>query len=682
MNKIILIGLVVFCILGCNRYSDDVNSTISIAGENKSELKKVLDYYKKLPGDSLKYKAACFLIENMKWHFSTKVTITDDFWNAFLIEDSLSKDELSINNWKSEWALKGYKYVAKKIVIKSSIEKINLDKSYLCDATYINSNFLINTIEGAFKTWGQPWAKKLSFNEFCENILPYRFNNEPVFDMRLKLQEHFQNLQNIDSLHHEPIRTISALNKYLNNFYWDWYDLDAKFPDFGFYNIFYWNINDMHCYNHVAIEGQILRSIGIPVIEVFTSKWNDANTGHSWLGLWDAKNKITLFSPIYQDPGSEEDRFRLLLATKFFIRTFAAQSNTPFFLKSGKEVLPGVFATPCIKDITSDLVETSNVELSISNPPQSNNLAYFCAFINGSWDPIGWGIINHEKQTVKFEQLPVGLIGLPCIWDGNIMNPSGTLVQIKPNGQSNPIKPSNKTGTLTLYRKFPYKARMQYFAGKIIGTNIEGANKSDFSDATTLGTIKDTLIPYLQDYFFNNSRAFRYYRLISPGYNLYIAELEFLTKQKQYAASEATPLPVFKSVKTKPESLYKMKGTPMGVTSDNKAFDGNILTFTDAKWIGIDLGTPKQVNKIRLAPRNSNNGIVVGDSYELLFWDNKWVSLGETVAQNNYIEFNNVPLHTFYWLKDNTSGKEEQPFLYENNEQIFINNKFPFRLKK
>jgi hypothetical protein len=682
MNKIILIGLVVFCILGCNRYSDDVNSTISIAGENKSELKKVLDHYKKIPGDSLKYKAACFLIENMKWHFSTRVTNTDDFWNAFLIEDSLSKDELSINNWKSEWASKGYKYVAKKIVIKSGLKKIIRDESYNCDATFIDANFLINTIEGAFNIWNQPNVKKLSFNEFCEYILAYRFNNEPVFDLRLKLQEHFRKVLNTDSLHENPNKTISSVNKYLNNFYWDWYDLDAKFPDLGFYNIFYWNINDMHCYNHVAIEGQILRAMGIPITEVFTSKWNDANTGHSWIGLLDNKNKITLFSPIYQDPGSEEDRFRLSLATKFFIKTFAAQSNTPYFLKSEKETLPGIFASPCIKDITSDLVKTSNVELSVSSPPQSNNLAYFCAFINGSWDPIGWGIINHQKQTAKFEQLPIDLIGLPCIWDGNVMNPIGPLVQIKPDGQSIPIKPSNKTETLTLYRKFPYKARMQYFAGKIIGTSIEGANKSDFSDASTLGTIKDTLIPYMQDYSFNNSRAFRYYRLISPGYNLYIAELEFLTKQKQYAASEATSLPVFKLDKIKPEVFYKIKGTPMSSNSEDKAFDGNILTFTDAKWVGIDLGTPKLINKIRLIPRNSNNGIVVRNSYELLFWDNKWVSLGEKQAQYNYLEFNNVPLGTFYWLKNNTEGREEQPFLYENDEQLFINNKFPFKFKR
>lgn len=38
---------------------------LQAAGGNKKELQKVLHYYKKNPIDSLKYKAACFLIENM-----------------------------------------------------------------------------------------------------------------------------------------------------------------------------------------------------------------------------------------------------------------------------------------------------------------------------------------------------------------------------------------------------------------------------------------------------------------------------------------------------------------------------------------------------------------------------------------------------------------------------------------
>ena len=38
------------------------------AGDNRQELEKVLRHYQQSPADSLKYKAACFLIENMPYY--------------------------------------------------------------------------------------------------------------------------------------------------------------------------------------------------------------------------------------------------------------------------------------------------------------------------------------------------------------------------------------------------------------------------------------------------------------------------------------------------------------------------------------------------------------------------------------------------------------------------------------
>ena len=45
------------------------------AENNRKELEKVLCHYQKNPADSLKYKAACFLIENMPFY-------TYFFWRA------------------------------------------------------------------------------------------------------------------------------------------------------------------------------------------------------------------------------------------------------------------------------------------------------------------------------------------------------------------------------------------------------------------------------------------------------------------------------------------------------------------------------------------------------------------------------------------------------------------------
>ncbi|MDR2683639.1 MAG: hypothetical protein LBB64_07210, partial [Dysgonamonadaceae bacterium] len=49
-----------------------LEEALRFAGENRAELEKVLDHYRADPSDSLKYKAAVFLIENMPGHYSYK----------------------------------------------------------------------------------------------------------------------------------------------------------------------------------------------------------------------------------------------------------------------------------------------------------------------------------------------------------------------------------------------------------------------------------------------------------------------------------------------------------------------------------------------------------------------------------------------------------------------------------
>lgn len=61
MKKILLFILVAFCELSCSRYSPRLEAALSLAGENRVELEKVLEHYRR---DWKKYKAACFLIDS------------------------------------------------------------------------------------------------------------------------------------------------------------------------------------------------------------------------------------------------------------------------------------------------------------------------------------------------------------------------------------------------------------------------------------------------------------------------------------------------------------------------------------------------------------------------------------------------------------------------------------------
>ena len=73
---ILLFSILGITMTGCHRDVGvvpmlvDVNSALKLSGDNRGELQKVLDYYRKEKPDSLKLKAAEYLISNMVAHYS------------------------------------------------------------------------------------------------------------------------------------------------------------------------------------------------------------------------------------------------------------------------------------------------------------------------------------------------------------------------------------------------------------------------------------------------------------------------------------------------------------------------------------------------------------------------------------------------------------------------------------
>ncbi len=64
--------MIIFCAYIHNNKKTE--SALEQVGSNRKELGKVIEHYKGKPEDSLKLKAACFLIENMPGHFSNDTT--------------------------------------------------------------------------------------------------------------------------------------------------------------------------------------------------------------------------------------------------------------------------------------------------------------------------------------------------------------------------------------------------------------------------------------------------------------------------------------------------------------------------------------------------------------------------------------------------------------------------------
>jgi hypothetical protein len=481
-----------------------------MAGSNRQELKSVLRHYSRDRADSLKYRAACFLIENMQWQSGKRVHPDPALWDLFLLEDSLVKSSLLHPGAKTLQALHGYRDGAKRILVNQAVLRSDSGRDYHSDLLTLDAPFLIETIEQAFQTRELEWCRELSFDDFCNYVLPYRLNNEPVFPAREKIQSHFMQWYHTDSLERDPLKVVSSLIDYVRLFNWDWADNSATKPDLGFYNLLYWRNSRMDCSHLVAVMGSILRSIGLPAADLFTPKWGDTNLGHSWCYFPVSAGKPYLFTAFHTRPGAALGPHPPNRGTKLFLRTFAPQPNTPWFLRAPDEPLPASFQTPCIQDVSSLFLPSHSLEVPlIIDPPKESRLCWFSVFIRGNWVPVGWGVIDHEKNTARFEQVPERLTGIASYYDGQRVIPCSQLKRIGRGGVEY-ITPDTAKTTLLLTRKFPVKTRLQYFNAQIIGTTIEGVNQADFSDAVTLAVVTDTLKPYLQYLTISNPGDYRY----------------------------------------------------------------------------------------------------------------------------------------------------------------------------
>jgi hypothetical protein len=66
--------------------------------------------------------------------------------------------------------------------------------------------------------------------------------------------------------------------------------------------------------------------------------------------------------------------------------------------------------------------------------------------------------------------------------------------------------------------------------------------------------------------------------------------------------------------------------------------------------------------------------ILIVNQHELFYWDNEWKSYSEKIAKYNFLQFDNIPKGTIYWLSNRTKGQEELPFSNIDGKQVHINN--------
>lgn len=622
--------------LSCTKAEDKrLEFALDFAGTNRLELERVLDHYK---NNTLKLKAARFLIENMPHYFSY------DGWQL----DSMKAAKATAI---------GKGYVDLKIVKQwDGFSLLSLNKRY--DAQVITAKYLINNIDQAFVVWQQrTWNKSLSFDEFCELILPYRIGNEPLEYWRIAYYKRYNKV--LDSLYQgsDIVEAANRLGNYLKNEKFQ-YNLDFYLPCLGATFLLKNRVGG--CRESCDFTIYVMRALGFPTaIDIYHYSPENKN-GHLWNVLKDTTGAYIPFW--FMENGAKRGGSDNRKKGKVYRLCFGEQEELYPGISTNKEI-PEHLKNRYIKDVTKNYFKENSAEIEVEEQ-LANKYILLGLFTPQGWVPID--IVKAKNRNVVFRNIEPNVIFQPLYFDGEKVAPAGYSFYLDKCIIKNYKPDITKRRTVELFRKYPLRDYIRWYMTRIVGAKIEASNTIDFKDAEFLYHVVDTPQTNYNIVYPKVHRKYRYIRYISDKDKP--AEFTELSFYNDPGSEQRLPAQVIKGSK----AYGGNKQTDM-----TKVNDGNELTYFLSQemhgYVIFDLGKQEHIKKLIYIPRNDDNFIHIGDTYELFYQDGikGWASLGKQRAKTNKLFFNNVPQNTLLWLHDMTRGQEEQVFYYKGKKQIF-----------
>ncbi|WP_102407474.1 hypothetical protein [Parabacteroides bouchesdurhonensis] len=634
MKYLICFFFILFISCSSNK-NKKLEFALDFAGKNRVELEKVLEHYK---NDSLKLKAACFLIENMPQHYSFSIPDADELEQIKI--KSEKEDSLSIND----------------LLIIQNIQKKTRNVSKIYDCHVITADYLIENIDLSFQTWKKcPWSKYYSFDDFCKMVLPYRIEHEPLDSWRKKYYDRFLPL--LDSLYQgtDIIKACDVLSVVLWNegSYGEKSLMPFELPSYS--ASFLLNQRLGGCKESINFAVYVLRALGIPVNQDMIYYYYDLSRIHYWISVKDTTGRLVVsdFDSKGVQRGRNDDDIR---PKRKIYRQCYEEQPTCSLEGIRYKGLYKILKNRLIKDVTAEYYGENILSLEIP-PIEKEQLVYICAFGRKGWVP--QAVVPVKKRKAIFKNMGINqlyflafyvadefkIIGYPFFYDGENIH------YYTPNNQL--------LERIKLRRKAPLVSRIIDHLDNALDITIECADNPSFNPSYILYKITDTVRTNYNIIPFIPNRSFRYICCrAATGKRLEFAELAFYSDEKR-----ERELPYIFMDKYLPASVQNMK-------------DNDPLTYytsdEEKNFLHLDFLEKVTVKQLMFIPRNDDNFIRIGDVYELLYFNGNegWNSLGKQIAKENYL-FYEVPQNALFWLRNLTRGQEEKLFIYQDNEQKF-----------
>lgn len=660
-SKIIFVFLLSGCLgfFSCSQSLSlsSLESALNQAGDNRIELEKVLMRYQQDSKDSLKYKAACFLIENMPYYTYYEGELLDNYLTYYtaLLENRTTgvTPERIADSINAKYG----PYVIEKLQLKRDI--LEIDSAYLC-----------NNIDWAFKVWQeQPWGKNVSFVDFCEYVLPYRIEDEKLVFWRERMYEKYNPL--LDSLRasvgldkEDPIQAVYCLTKAISQ------EEDIRFTSKTPANLPHvgpevTELKAGSCRDFSDYVVYVCRALGIPVAIDFMPIRGNENVGHFWVSFFDKYGELYLQDFPQKVMMVRQDWMRHMPKVKVYRHTFSLNREMEQAMNELDSVVYPFFRKPHFIDVTFPYAWNYKAKLQI---PQSaiyrgkpdSRIAYLCVSQRLNWTPVAWTAFDHDNLV--FTDIHKGaMMRVATLEDGKLVYWTDPF-QIDEDNEIYFFSGTDNLQDVVLYAKFNLQEEKE-LQERMIGGVFEGSNDADFALKDTLYIIEESPIRLNTAIAVQSKKRYRYIRYCGASdSHCNIAEAIFYNMNGKELKGE-------------------VMGTPGCYQGDNSheypnVFDGKTWTSYDYKepsggWAGLDLVAPEQLSKIVYTPRNRDNYIRPGDQFELFYCQKIWKSLGRRTSQSDSLLYTGVPRDALLLLVNYSRGVQERIFTYEEGVQVW-----------
>lgn len=465
-----LLFILLFCSLGIYaQHPAAVEQNLKKAGANRPELEKAIAYCQKTK-DPQKLKAIYFLIANMDIHSSA-----DYYWES-KEGKKIAYNELDYFDF--DQAAKAFE------TVKTQNPDLKPKAFISQDLETIKGNFLIDNLEKAFAAWKNSPVKNISFDDFCEYLLPYRISIEPIQEWRTAYTTKFDWIA-------EKIKTdgLETSLNYVKDDAEIWFTntwgitggRKEPLPRLGSQQLLLRKQGP--CADLADLGVFTLRSLGVPASINIIPFWATSTGGHMTNTFFDTNSK-----PIPFDYGMKTYNQKLQREPAKVLRmTYSKQPQCLTNYETLANIPKGVLREPNYIDVTQDFWQTTTVKSDLYTNSANPKTVYIATFNGLKWQPFWWGKIKDNHS--QWDQIVVGTVILPQYYQGEKMIPAAPPIivgekenhMLNPNlKQLQPLTITSVEGYLRIKPNLSYKLYYWNDGWKLIDTKTATENTSSF----------------------------------------------------------------------------------------------------------------------------------------------------------------------------------------------------------